>query len=273
MADIDIDPFGEHESRTEEPTDENIPLATVGGGSTWEPTREQETSFGGRESQRNRVLIDRVKGLYSKLSQKLPRTSEVFHYKLFELRNLKLYFRDKSTSLTTKKEGLKLVKETMKILGKEGLRNLDFNVPKGKVTSRQAAMLNKVQEEIPSASDVDKAGDIELQEIVKSMEDLIFQIKGVQTHTDDLFEHSLQELLGLDAQLRSIRGSLKVEVAKQVQLEECITKERRKLKEFREYPGVYDDAMKEDITKRIDDLNEDLKVRQEFINILKVDMK
>ena len=30
MADIDIDPFGEHESRPEEPTDENIPL-TPGG--------------------------------------------------------------------------------------------------------------------------------------------------------------------------------------------------------------------------------------------------
>ena len=29
MADIDIDPFGEHESRTEEPTDKNIPLPLV----------------------------------------------------------------------------------------------------------------------------------------------------------------------------------------------------------------------------------------------------
>ena len=29
MADIDIDPFGEHESRTKEPTDENIPLTLV----------------------------------------------------------------------------------------------------------------------------------------------------------------------------------------------------------------------------------------------------
>ena len=26
MADVEIDPFGEHESRAEEPTDENIPL-------------------------------------------------------------------------------------------------------------------------------------------------------------------------------------------------------------------------------------------------------
>ena len=48
MADIDIDPFGEHESRTEEPTDGNIPLDPVTPeGSTWEPEREQETSFGG----------------------------------------------------------------------------------------------------------------------------------------------------------------------------------------------------------------------------------
>ena len=103
----------------------------------------------------------------------------------------------------------------MKILGKEGLRDLDFNIPKGKVTTAwQAAMLNEVEEEIPSASDVDKAGDIELQEIANSMEDSIFKIKDVQTDTDDLLEHPLRELLGLDKQLRTIQGSLKVEVAK-----------------------------------------------------------
>ena len=134
-------------------------------------------------------------------------------------------------------------------------------------------MLNLVEEEIPSASDEDKVGDIELQEIAKSMEDLIFQIKDVQTDTDDLFKHRLRELLGLDAQLRSICGLLKAEVAKKVQLEEHITKEQRKLEEFREYPGVYNDAMREDITKRIDDLSEDLKVRQESIDLLKGRLK
>ena len=118
-----------------------------------------------------------------------------------------------------------------------------------------------------------RRGDIELQEIAASTEDLIFQIKDVQTDTDDLFEHPLQELLGLDTQLRSIRGSLKVEVACKVQLEERISKEHRKLEEFREYPGVYDDAMKEDITKRTDDLNEDLKIRQESIDLLKGRLK
>ena len=63
MADVDINPFGEHESRPDEPTDESIPLNSVGGVSIWEPEREQETSFGGRGSQRNRVLRDWVEGL------------------------------------------------------------------------------------------------------------------------------------------------------------------------------------------------------------------
>ena len=79
-------------------------------------------------------------------------------------------------------------------------------------------------------------------------------------------------MLGLDKQLRSIRGSLKVEVAKKVELEEHIAKEHRKLEEFREYPGVYDDAMK-DITKRIDALNDELATRQESIDLLKGRLK
>ena len=82
----------------------------------------------------------------------------------------------------------------------------------------------------------------------------------------------MRELLGLDKQLRTIRGSLKVEVAKKVELEEHIAKERRKLEEFREYPGVYDDAMK-DITKRIDVLNDELSTRQESIDLLKGRLK
>ena len=36
MADVDIDPFGEHESRPEEPTDENIPFNSKMGNYTTE---------------------------------------------------------------------------------------------------------------------------------------------------------------------------------------------------------------------------------------------
>ena len=52
-------------------------------------------------------------------------------------------------------------------------------------------------------------------------------------------------------------------------MEEHITKECRKLEEFREYPGIYDDAMREDITKRIDALNDELATRQESISLRK----
>ena len=134
-------------------------------------------------------------------------------------------------------------------------------------------MLNKAAEELPSESDITKADDIELQEIAEKASGIISQIKDVQTDTEDLLEHPLHELLGLDKQLRSIRGSLKVEVAKKVQLEEHSTKERRKLEEFLKYPGVYDDAKKEDITKRIDAPNDELATRQESIDLLKGRLK
>ena len=52
------------------------------------------------------------------------------------------------------------------------------------------------------------------KKLQKKASDIISQIKDVQTDTDDLFEHRLRELLGLDKQVRSMRGSLKVEVVK-----------------------------------------------------------
>ena len=114
-------------------------------------------------------------------------------------------------------------------LSKKRLCDLGFDIPTGKVTARQAVMLNRVEEELLSVSDVAKADDIELQEITKnatkSTEDLITQFKGQETLP-------MHELLGLDNQLRSIRGSLNVEVAKKVQLEESIKKEKRKLEEL-----------------------------------------
>ena len=56
-------------------------------------------------------------------------------------------------------------------------------------------------------------------------------------------------------------------------MEEHITKEQRKLEEFQEYPGVYDDAMKEEIIKQIDALNDELVTRQESIDLLKGRLK
>ena len=79
----------------------------------------------------------------------------------------------------------------MDILDKNRLHRLGFNIPVGKVTARQAVMLNKAAEELSSESDITRADDIELQEIADKASDIISQIKDVQTGTDDLFEHPL----------------------------------------------------------------------------------
>ena len=130
---------------------------------------------------------------------------------------------------------LKSVGTIADIMGKNRLCNLGFDILRGRLTAREAVMLNKVKEELPSACDVDKADDLELQEITenasRNIENLHQQLEG----SEDL---PMRELLGLEKQLGSIRGSLRVEMAKKVQLEECIKKEHHKIKEFREYPGL-----------------------------------
>ena len=111
---------------------------------------------------------------------------------------------------------LKSVGMLADIFGKNRLHRLDFNIPVGKLTARQAVMLNKAAKELPSGYDITGADDIELQEIAEKTLGIISQIKDIQTNTEDLFKHPLHELLDLDKQLRSIRGSLKAEVAKRL---------------------------------------------------------
>ena len=227
MADVDIDPFGKHELRTDNHTEtgENIPFTSVGGGSTWGPDRgEQETSFRG-ESQRTKLMKDYVKDLYKKLSENIGENPELFHYDYFKLKGGELYYIGSRKPLTTEGK-LKSVGMLADILGKNRLPGLGFNIPVCHRTAHQAVMLNKAAEELPSESDITGADDIELQEITEKASGIISQIKDIRTDTEDLFENPLCELLGLDKQLRSIRGSLKVEVAKKVELEEHIAKER-----------------------------------------------
>ena len=114
MSDVDIDPFGDHESRSEEPTGENIPLTPVGG-STWKPEREQETLFG-EESQRTGLMKDYVKNLYKKLSENIGQTPEEFHFDYFKLEDGELYYRDNRKPLTYREGKLKSVGEIAEIV-------------------------------------------------------------------------------------------------------------------------------------------------------------
>ena len=160
-------------------------------------------------------MKDYVKDLYKKLSGNIGETPELFHYDYFKLGGGELYYMGSRKPLTTEGK-LKSVGMLVNILGKNRFCRLGFNIPVGKLTARQAIMLNEAAEELPSESDITKADDIELQEIVEKASSIISEIKDVQTDTEDLFEHPLRELLGLDKQLRTIRGYLKVEVAKRL---------------------------------------------------------
>ena len=82
-------------------------------------------------------MKDYVKDLYRKLSENIGETPEEFHYEYFKLEDGELYFRGKRKPLTTKGK-LKLVGVLADILGEGGLRNLGFDIPRGKVTAWQA---------------------------------------------------------------------------------------------------------------------------------------
>ena len=71
----------------------------------------------------------------------------------------------------------------MKILGKERLHDLGFDIPaEGRLMARQAIMLNRVEVELPSTSDLAKADNMELQayteNAVRSTENLNQQFEG-----------------------------------------------------------------------------------------------
>ena len=74
---------------------------------------------------------------------------------------------------------------------------MGYNIPKTDLKPQFVLDLLEKQAELPSSSELAKVDEMELKEIVKSTEDLIYQINE-QTQTDDLFEHPLCELLGLD---------------------------------------------------------------------------
>ena len=171
MTDIDIDPFGEHD-RTEELTDENIPLSSVGPRrrSTWEPEREQETSFGGKslETLKYESLESFVKSLYKRLSGSDDEPPGTINFLNFNLRNGQLYYKDNVNPLMTKRQVLRGIGVLVDRLGKEGLRDLGFDVPVGKITVHQFMASYRAGSQLPSTSDITGADDIELQEIVEN---------------------------------------------------------------------------------------------------------
>ena len=168
MADIDIDPFGEHnrtESRTDE-TGENNPLNPGGPGgaplsrgrSTWEPECEQEMSVGG--SSHMSVLHKEylVGEIYKLIGNKMHQRLEP-NWSLSKLgEDGRLYYRGKP--LMNRNGELKMVGVIADTLGIRGLREMGYNITKTNLKPRFGLDLLEKQAELPSSSEIAKVDDI-----------------------------------------------------------------------------------------------------------------
>ena len=83
---------------------------------------------------------------------------------------------------------LKTIGVVVDTLGIRGLREMGYNITKTNLKPRFVLDLLEKQAKLPSSSEIANTDEIELEEIAKSTEDLIYQINE-QTQTDDLLEY------------------------------------------------------------------------------------
>ena len=120
----------------------------------------------------------------------------------------------------------------------------------------------------PSTTDAEAIGMIAM-----TSKDIATTVKDVEQDTSFIEPSErdkllpLRELEGLDKQLRTIKGSLKVAIAKRVDLEGHIKHEERKLNEIQD--PTYSDDQKNMIEDRIRKLRGELTERNKEIYILK----
>ena len=143
------------------------------------------------------------------------------------------------------------------VKAREKIRKLDEN-------------LDKRLKAIESSSTTD-AEAIEMIEVTSK--DIDMTVKNVEQDTSFIEPSErykllpLRELEGLDKQLRTIKGSLKVAIAKHVDLEAHIECEERKLHEIQD--PKYSDDQRDMIESRINELRGELTERNNKIDILK----
>ena len=176
-------------------------------------------------------------------------------------------------------KGLKSLTEISK-LGVNKLRSMGFtNItyediqpyqPRFKNAREEARKLNEKLNESSKALKSSSTTDAEAIELIEMTSK---DINGLEQETsfiepserDKLL--SLRELQGLDKQIRTIKGSLKVAIAKRVELEDRIKHEENKLNEIQD--PIYSDDQRKMVEDRIKKLRDELYERNEEINILK----
>ena len=176
-------------------------------------------------------------------------------------------------------KGLKSLSEISK-LGVNRLRLMGFtNItyedirpyqPRYKNAREEARKLNEKLNERSKTLESSYKTDVEAIELMdmtsKDIDGLEQETSFIEpSERDKLLP--LRELQGLDKQIRTIKGSLKVAIAKRVDLEDRIKHEENKLNEIQD--PIYSDDQRKMVEDRIKKLRDELNERNEEINILK----
>ena len=134
--------------------------------------------------------------------------------------------------------------------------------------------LNENLDERSKAIESSSTTDAEAIEMIEvTSKDIDTTVKDVEQDTSFIEPNErdkllpLRELEGLDKQLRTIKGSLKVAIAKRIDLEGRIKHEERKLNEIQD--PKYSDDQRDMIEGRINKLRGELTERNKEIDILK----
>ena len=177
---------------------------------------------------------------------------------------------DKGLKSLTEIRRLGIVK--LRLMGFRNLTDEDTNPyrPKYKV-AREAVM--KLNENLDKRSRAIESSSATNAEAIEMIEVTSKDIDGLEQETsfiepterDKLLP--LRELEGLDKQLRTIKGSLKVAIAKRIDLEGRIKHEERKLNEIQD--PIHSDYQRKMVEDRINKLRGELTERNEEIDILK----
>ena len=164
----------------------------------------------------------------------------------------------------------------LRLTGFRDITYEDINPYKSKFKrAREDVMkLNENLDERSKAIESSSTTDTEAIEMIEvPSKDIDTTIKGVEQDTSFIEPSErdkllpIRELEGLDKQLRTIKGSLKVAIAKRVDLNSRIEHEERKLSEVQD--PAYSDDQRDMIEGRIKRLRDELNERNEEIDILK----
>ena len=163
----------------------------------------------------------------------------------------------------------------LKVMGFTDITDEDTHPYRAKylVARDKVKKLNENLDERSKAIESSSTTDAEAIEMIVTSKDIDTIIKDIEQDTsfiksserDNLLP--LRELEGLDKQLRTIKGSLKVAIAKRIDLEGRIKHEERKLNEIQD--PKYSDDLRNRIEDRIWKLRGELTERNKEIDILK----